>query len=93
MRLFWLSIRNSDGFYEHDNEPSGSTKFWEILEQLRDWRFLKDSTEWSYVGSEVLRVVGMKSVVFWDMTPCSSLKVNRCFGGTYRLHLQSRRIR
>jgi hypothetical protein len=28
----------------------------------------------------------------WDITPCSSLKVNRRFGGTYRLHLQCRRI-
>jgi hypothetical protein len=28
----------------------------------------------------------------WDITSCSPLKVNRRFGGTYRLHLQSRRI-
>jgi hypothetical protein len=26
----------------------------------------------------------------WDITPCSPLKVNRRFGGTYRLHLQGR---
>jgi hypothetical protein len=25
--------------------------------------------------------------VFWDITPCGSIK-NRRFGGTYRLHLQ-----
>jgi hypothetical protein len=30
----------------------------------------------------------MKSVIFWDITPCSPLNVNRCFGGTYDLHLQ-----
>jgi hypothetical protein len=32
----------------------------------------------------------MKSrhAVFWDMTPCSPLKINRHFGGTYHLHLQ-----
>jgi hypothetical protein len=30
----------------------------------------------------------MKSSVFWDITPCSLLKVNRRFGGTCRLHLQ-----
>jgi hypothetical protein len=41
-----------------------------------------------YVGSEVLTAVVMKSTVFWDITPCSPLKVNRNFGGTYRLHLQ-----
>jgi hypothetical protein len=32
----------------------------------------------------------LKSTVFWDITPCSPLKVNRRFGRTYRLHLQCR---
>jgi hypothetical protein len=30
----------------------------------------------------------IKSNIFWDITPCSPLRVNRRFGGTYRLHLQ-----
>jgi hypothetical protein len=30
----------------------------------------------------------MKSAILWDITPCSPLKVNQRFGGTYRLHLQ-----
>jgi hypothetical protein len=34
----------------------------------------------------------MKTTIFWDMTPCSPLKINRRFGGAYRLHLQVRRI-
>jgi hypothetical protein len=34
----------------------------------------------------------MKSSVFWDITPCSPLKVNRRFGWTHRLHLHGRRI-
>jgi hypothetical protein len=34
----------------------------------------------------------MKSKIFWDITLCSPLKVNRRFGGTYRLHLQGRNI-
>jgi hypothetical protein len=29
---------------------------------------------------------------FWDITPCSPLKVNLRFGGIYSLHLQGRRI-
>jgi hypothetical protein len=33
----------------------------------------------------------MKNDVFWDMAPCTSC-VNRRFGGTYRLHLQGRKI-
>jgi hypothetical protein len=34
----------------------------------------------------------MKNVVVWDVAPCRSC-VNRRFGGTYRLHLQGRKIR
>jgi hypothetical protein len=30
-----------------------------------------------FVGFEVLTPVVMKSSVFWDITPCSPLKVNR----------------
>jgi hypothetical protein len=45
------------------------------------------------VGFEVLTAVVIKSTIFWGITPCSPLKVNRRFGGTYRLHLQSRRTR
>jgi hypothetical protein len=35
--------------------------------------------------------LGLKSIIFWDMTPCSPSSFNRCFGGTYRPHLQGRR--
>jgi hypothetical protein len=34
----------------------------------------------------------LRSSVFWDITQCSRLKVNRRFGGTCRLHLQGWRI-
>jgi hypothetical protein len=34
----------------------------------------------------------MKSTIFWDITPCSLLNINRRFGGKYRLHLQGYRI-
>jgi hypothetical protein len=36
-------------------------------------------------GFEVLTAVIMQSSVFWDITPCNPLKVNRCFGGISRL--------
>jgi hypothetical protein len=40
------------GSCEHDNEPLGSIKFWEILEYLSDWRLLKKgSSPWSSVNS------------------------------------------
>jgi hypothetical protein len=35
--------------------------------------------------------VCLKNYIFWDITLCSPLSVNRRFGGTYRLHLQGRR--
>jgi hypothetical protein len=35
---------------------------------------------------------GLKSIFFWDMTPCSALSGTRRFGGTYRLPLQGCRI-
>jgi hypothetical protein len=34
----------------------------------------------------------VKSTIFWDITPCSPLRVNRHFGGIYRLHFQGRKI-
>jgi hypothetical protein len=43
------------------------------------------------VGFEVFTAVMLKSIIFWDMTPCSPLCSNRRFGGTQRLHLQGRR--
>jgi hypothetical protein len=48
---------------------------------------------WENVGFEVITAVVIKSSSFWDITPCSPLKVNRHFGGTCRLHLQGGRIR
>jgi hypothetical protein len=44
-------------------------------------------------GYEVLTAVDVKRLVFWDITPCSPLKVNQCPGGTCHFHLQGRRIR
>jgi hypothetical protein len=40
------------------------------------------------IGSEVLTAAVMKNSVFWDITLCSPLEVNRCFGGTYWFHFQ-----
>jgi hypothetical protein len=37
-----------------------------------------------YVEFEVFTAVVMKSIIFWDMTPCSLLSGTRRFGGTYR---------
>jgi hypothetical protein len=39
-------------------------------------------------GLEVPTAVTMESSSVWDVTPCSLVKVSRCFVGTHRLHLQ-----
>jgi hypothetical protein len=38
-------------------------------------------------------LMSSRSTIFWDITPCSPLKANRRFGGTYSLHLQARMSR
>jgi hypothetical protein len=40
-----------------------------------------------------MKIFCFKSIIFWDMTPCSPLSCARHFGRTYRLHLQGRRNR
>jgi hypothetical protein len=39
------------------------------------------------LGFEVLTAVIMKSSIFGDITPCSPLKVYRCFRGTLQAEL------
>jgi hypothetical protein len=36
---------------------------------------------------DVVTLNNLKSIIFCDITPCSPLKVNLCFGRTCRLHL------
>jgi hypothetical protein len=47
--------------------------------------------KWFEVEVDVPTAVVMKNSIFWNITPCRLLKVNRCFGVTFRLHLQGRR--
>jgi hypothetical protein len=45
---------------------------------------------WTSVLTARKLVYLLKNFVFWDKTPCSPLKVNRRFRGTFRLSLQGR---
>jgi hypothetical protein len=45
-----------------------------------------------FVRFEVFTAVSMKNAVFWYVASCRSC-VNRRFVGTYRFHLQGRKIR
>jgi hypothetical protein len=52
------------------------------------WPLLMVSVQETVALGQELTV---KSIYFWDMTPCSPLCCARRFGGTYRLHLQGRK--
>jgi hypothetical protein len=39
-----------------------------------------------FVKLDVVTAAAMKNTNFCDITPCSQLKANRVFGGTYQLH-------
>jgi hypothetical protein len=41
-----------------------------------------------FVRFEVFTAVVIKSFILWDITPCSPLKDNRCFGGICRFQIQ-----
>jgi hypothetical protein len=41
-----------------------------------------------YLRFNVLAEIVMKSSIFWNIMPCSPFKVNRRFGGIYRIYLQ-----
>jgi hypothetical protein len=48
---------------------------------LYDVRLRKEADPF-VVGFDVLTAMVMKSTIFWDIRPCSPLKVKRRFGGT-----------
>jgi hypothetical protein len=39
--FMWLRMGTSEVSCEHNNEPSGSIRCWEVLEWLHNWRLLK----------------------------------------------------
>jgi hypothetical protein len=42
-------------------------------------------------GFEVLTAVTMKRPIFWNIRPCRTVKVSRCFGEACSLNIQGRR--
>ena len=45
-----------------------------------------------YVKFEVLPVVKIRIMVFWDVTPCSLVDRSKCFGRKLSLHLHGRLV-
>jgi hypothetical protein len=64
-----------------------------LCNEVRNWLFCGDRNFWNFVyevGFEVLKAVIMKNIIFWIITPCGLLKVNRSLGETYRPRLLGR---
>jgi hypothetical protein len=80
--------------FENNREEGTTVKYCSHIAG-QDYKFFQILTTYGVdqciVGFEVLTAVVIKSTIFWDITPCSPLGVNRRFGGTSRLHLQHRR--
>jgi hypothetical protein len=43
-------------------------------------------------GSDMLNAANMKTIIFLNVMPCNMIEVQRCFVGTYDLHLQDQRV-
>jgi hypothetical protein len=76
--------------YFYSCNPGDHTLQWLVYFWENKYSLLQRVEE--FVGSEFLTAVVLKSTIFWDVTPCSPLKINRRFGGKYRsaCHLLSR---
>jgi hypothetical protein len=58
-----------EGSCEDGNEPFGSTKYWEVLQYLSDWRLLKkDSASWNWLITECIRFELLAAVVMKNST-------------------------
>jgi hypothetical protein len=55
-------------------------------------RQMNSSLPESVFGFEALMQITVKSTVFWGMTQCSQIDVNRRFGGKYYFRLRGRRL-
>jgi hypothetical protein len=64
--------------------PNGIKRSWKgiVLKHPLILGHFEWETSQTNVGFEVYTAVVMKSIIFWDMMPCSPLSFNRRFGGT-----------
>jgi hypothetical protein len=74
-----------------DHEDGGCIFLRNVCKLLPDYRTSHPRRLSSPWEPQVRHLVNMKRSIFWDITPCSPLSVNRRFGGTYRFHLQGRK--
>jgi hypothetical protein len=87
-RRFWKCMRSSCYFVTVLNHLRAKLRnlvtYKAAVSVAEYWIFLFLCTLFAFFQQTV---IVLKSYLFWDMVPCSPLKVNRCFGGTCH-HLQ-----
>jgi hypothetical protein len=72
--------------HEHGNEPSGSIKCWKVLEQLHNWRLLKNgSTPWVIAQKKVFPTIRLEGLVL----VCSLQKFTLGFSSGFSLLVES----
>jgi hypothetical protein len=97
---FPISVRMREIHSKHDISVYLANWRWHTLVPILDgvyeailwnkWtisRLKLGTSLFSYVGFEVFTAVVMKSIIFWDETPCSLFSCN--FGGTGACHLHT----
>jgi hypothetical protein len=61
----------------------------DTLNLIYVWSRIYSPDKERFFPERYLKETFLKSSIFWDVKPCSLMKVNRRFGGTCRLYLQS----
>jgi hypothetical protein len=89
--MSWLNTVLA-GLYKGHNVCWTSSHFQDLWQRITcnrntcttDW-----GVDWAQISSwcRIWGVVVLKTTIFWDITPCSPLRINRHFGRTYCLHL------
>jgi hypothetical protein len=70
----------------------GTRSRWPAASQMTRPPQITCTTRVVQVGLEIPTAVLMKRFIFWNIMPCSPLKINGRFGETCRLHIQDQRI-
>jgi hypothetical protein len=86
-RTTWCYIPEDGTLHNHRCQ---NLKSYDVTTVLQAERLAHTHSSVS-VGCQFLMAVTMKGTVFWLVMPCNSERAQR-FGGTYRLHLQGRRV-
>jgi hypothetical protein len=83
-RMWWYGVDSSfpgygpvAGYCEHDNEPSGSIKYWEIFKYLSDCCLLKkDSVPGSYLVMHMAVILCIMTTIIY-LWSCNPIKMSR----------------